>query len=151
MNAGPPGENATGRTGEVPGMTVALDGDGACMARARPRAASFPARTAGERGLAITERVVGLSRLVAGELVTNAGKCAAGPVGMVVRVAESRVETEVRESAPALPAPETADPWRVGRQGLGIVRPTPGASVRAEAGGKRVIARIPLTGDQDAA
>ncbi|MEU2227504.1 ATP-binding protein [Streptomyces sp. NPDC018347] len=152
MNAEPPGENATVRTGEVPGMTVALDGDGACVARARPRAASFLARTAGERGIAITDRVVGLSRLVVGEPVTNAGKCAPGPVRMVVRVAESAAETEVRGSAPALPAPEPADPRRVGRHGLEIVRAAArGFAVRGDGGGKRVIARIPLTGDQDAA
>ncbi|MFF5854504.1 hypothetical protein ACFY8B_02520 [Streptomyces sp. NPDC012751] len=90
---------------------------------------------------------MGLSRLVVGEPVTDAGKCAPGPVRMVVRVAESAAGTEVWNSVPALPAPEPADPRRVGRHDPEIVRAVArGFAVRGDAGGRRVIARIPPTG-----
>ena len=146
MNAEPLGEHVTGHAAEVPGVTVALEaGDGACIAEARHLAASYLAQVAAEHGLAITESLVGLAQLVVSELVTNARKYAPGPLLMLLRIVGSSVEIEVRDSDPALPVPEAADPRRVGQHGLEIVKAVAEElSVRREAVGKSVTARIAL-------
>ncbi|MFG2636361.1 ATP-binding protein [Streptomyces sp. NPDC048362] len=148
MNPEPLGESVTGPAAEPPGMAVALDADGGCIAEARRLAASFLAGARTEQGLAVTERVIGLAQLVVSELVTNAYKYAPGPVLMKLRLVEGVVEIEVWDSGPALPAPRAADPERVGQHGLEIVKAVAEKLVvRQEAVGKAVTAVIPLHGN----
>ncbi len=67
--------------------TVALDGDGSCIAEARHRAVDFLTRVQAEHGLPVSARAMDLTQLVVSELVTNARKYAPGPVLMELRIA----------------------------------------------------------------
>lgn len=126
--------------------TIALSGDGSCIAEARHRTAVFLNRLAAAGcGSAVSERILGLAQLVVSELVTNACKYAPGPILLRLRRAEAAVEVEVWDSHPEIPVAEQADPYRVGRHGLEIVKAVAAdLTVRAEAAGKRVVARIDL-------
>jgi hypothetical protein len=55
--------------------TVALDGDGTCIARARHLAADFLNRVHAEHGLPVSQRATDLTQLVVSELVTNSCTC----------------------------------------------------------------------------
>ncbi|GGW80640.1 hypothetical protein GCM10010350_76720 [Streptomyces galilaeus] len=101
--------------------TVALDGDGSCIAEARHRAGAFLARVQAEHGLPVSARAMDLTQLVVSELVTNARKYAPGPVLMELRVAGDLVEVIVWDSDPVLPVARAADAGRVGQHGLEIV------------------------------
>lgn len=125
--------------------TVALDGDGACIARARDLAAEFLTRVQAEEGLPVSERAVHVTQLVVSELVTNACKYAPGPVLMDLRITGDLVEVAVWDSDPVLPVAKAADAGRVGQHGLEIVMAlVQGFETQREPVGKRVIARVPL-------
>ncbi|MER6535422.1 ATP-binding protein [Streptomyces sp900105755] len=126
--------------------TIALSGEGSCIAEARHRTAAFLTRAAAAGfGSTVSERVLGLAQLVVSELVTNACKHAPGPVLLRLRRAEAAVEVEVWDSHPEIPVAERADPYRVGRHGLEIVQAVAAEfTVLPEAAGKRVTARIDL-------
>ncbi|MFF4492007.1 ATP-binding protein [Streptomyces sp. NPDC001544] len=125
--------------------TVALQGDGGCIAEAREAAARFLARVQAEHGLAVSARATDLTRLVVSELVTNARKYAPGPVLMELAIAGGLVEVTVWDGDPALPVARAADPGRVGQHGLEIVMAvTQGFEVVREPVGKRITARIAL-------
>ncbi|MDV9177637.1 ATP-binding protein, partial [Streptomyces sp. W16] len=102
--------------------TVALDGDGSCIAEARRLAAMFLIRARAEYGLPVSARAMDLTQLVVSELVTNARKYAPGPVLMDLRIVDALVEVEVWDSDPVLPVARAADAQRVGQHGLEIVR-----------------------------
>lgn len=132
--------------------TVALDGDGSCIAEARGLAATFLARARAEYGLPVSARAMDLTQLVVSELVTNARKYAPGPVLMDLRIVDSLVEVEVWDSDPVLPVARAADAQRVGQHGLEIVRAVArGFEAQRESVGKRITARIPLTDAPDGA
>ncbi|WP_094102687.1 ATP-binding protein [Streptomyces phaeoluteigriseus] len=128
--------------------TVALDGDGSCIAEARHRAVDFLARVQAEHGLPVSARAMELTQLVVSELVTNARKYAPGPVLMELRIVGSLVEVVVWDSDPVLPVARAADAGRVGQHGLEIVLAVAqGFEVQREPVGKRVTARIALPDD----
>lgn len=130
--------------------TVALDGDGSCIAEARRLAAMFLARAQAEYGLPVSDRAMDLTQLVVSELVTNARKYAPGPVLMDLRIVDALVEVEVWDSDPVLPVARAADAQRVGQHGLEIVRAVArGFEAQREPVGKRITARIPLTDAPD--
>ncbi|GGU23397.1 ATP-binding protein [Streptomyces coeruleorubidus] len=56
------------------------------------------------------------------ELVTNARKYAPGPVLAELRIIGAGVEVLVWDSGPTVPTAHDADPDRVGRHGLEIVK-----------------------------
>lgn len=89
--------------------TVALDGDGTCIAQARHRAADFLTRVQAEHGLPVSARAMDLTQLVVSELVTNARKYAPGPVLMELRIVGAVVEVVVWDSDPVLPVARAAD------------------------------------------
>ncbi|GAA3787540.1 ATP-binding protein [Streptomyces phyllanthi] len=128
--------------------TVALEGDGSCIAKARHLAVGFLTRVQAEHGLPVSARAMELTQLVVSELVTNARKYAPGPVLMELRVAAAMVEVVVWDSDPVLPVARTTDPGRVGQHGLEIVMAVvQGFEVQREPVGKRVTARIALADD----
>ncbi|MFE9925608.1 ATP-binding protein [Streptomyces sp. NPDC005774] len=128
--------------------TVALDGEGTSIARARHLATDFLARVQAEHGLRVPQRALDLTQLVVSELVTNARKYAPGPVLMDLRIAGDTVEVVVWDSEPALPAARATDAERVGQHGLEIVMAVARSLVvQREPVGKRVTARIALLDD----
>ncbi|MEV6837171.1 ATP-binding protein [Streptomyces sp. NPDC051133] len=130
--------------------TVALEGDGTCIAQARHRAAEFLSRVQAEHGLPVSQRSVDLTQLVVSELVTNARKYAPGPVLMDLRIVGGSVEVVVWDSEPVLPMARAADAGRVGQHGLEIVMAVAqGFEVQREPVGKRISARIALMDDTD--
>ncbi|MGW7049504.1 ATP-binding protein [Streptomyces avermitilis] len=125
--------------------TVALDGDGVCIAEARHLAAGFLTRVQAEHGLPVSARAMDLTQLVVSELVTNARKYAPGPVLMELRIAGATVEVIVWDSDPVLPVARAADAGRVGQHGLEIVLAVAQSfEVQREPLGKRITARITL-------
>ncbi|MCX4856141.1 ATP-binding protein [Streptomyces canus] len=132
--------------------TVALDGDGSCIAEARHRAVDFLARFQAEHGLPVSARVMDLTQLVVSELVTNARKYAPGPVLMELRIVGAVVEVVVWDSDPVLPVARAADAGRVGQHGLEIVMAVAqGFEAQREPVGKRITARIALPDDLNGA
>ncbi|MDQ0745894.1 anti-sigma regulatory factor (Ser/Thr protein kinase) [Streptomyces africanus] len=128
--------------------TIALDGDGSCIAEARHRAVDFLARVQAEYGLPVSARALDLTQLVVSELVTNARKYAPGPVLMELRIVGDLVEVVVWDSDPVLPVARGADAGRVGQHGLEIVMAVAQSyEVHREPVGKRITARIALPDD----
>ncbi|MER5374930.1 ATP-binding protein [Streptomyces sp. NPDC002553] len=128
--------------------TIALDGDGSCIAEARHRAVGFLARVQAEYGLPVSARAMDLTQLVVSELVTNARKYAPGPALMELRIVGDLVEVVVWDSDPVLPVARAADAGRVGQHGLEIVMAVAQSyEVRREPVGKRITARIALPDD----
>ncbi|MFG2636732.1 ATP-binding protein [Streptomyces sp. NPDC048362] len=139
-----------GKDGAVPrargiGISVALDGDGTCIAQARHLAADFLTRVHADHGLYVSQRAMDLTQLVVSELVTNARKYAPGPVLMELSIAGETVEVVVRDSDPVLPVARAADAGRVGQHGLEIVMAVAEEfEARREPSGKRITARLAL-------
>ncbi|MEU0249753.1 ATP-binding protein [Streptomyces sp. NPDC006235] len=128
--------------------TVALEGDGTCIARARHLAADFLTRVQADHGLPISQRAMDLTQLVVSELVTNARKYAPGPVLMDLRVTGDAVEIVVWDCDPVLPVARAADAGRVGQHGLEIVvAVAQGFEAQREPVGKRITARVALLDD----
>ena len=146
-----------GEGGVMPGAsaiqdTVALDGDGSCIAEARHRAVDFLVRVQAEHGLPVSARAMDLTQLVVSELVTNARKYAPGPVLMELRIVGAMVEVVVWDSDPVLPVARAADAGRVGQHGLEIVMAVAQSfEAHREPVGKRITAGIALSDDPDAA
>ncbi|GHJ99999.1 hypothetical protein SY2F82_17970 [Streptomyces sp. Y2F8-2] len=125
--------------------TVALDGDGTCIAEARHLAVQFLADVQAKHGLPVSARAMDMTQLVVSELVTNARKYAPGPVLMDLRIVGDLVEVAVWDSQPVLPMARAADPGRVGQHGLEIVMAVAEAfEVERTPVGKRITARIAL-------
>ena len=134
---------------DLPELTVALEGDGACIAEARHLAAGFLGRLHDEQGLPLPPQVLDATQLVVSELVTNARKYAPGPVMLDLHLIGDQVEVVVWDSDPALPIARPADPNRVGQHGLEIVLAvTQDFEAQREPVGKRVTARIALSDDR---
>ncbi|MFG2639058.1 ATP-binding protein [Streptomyces sp. NPDC048362] len=132
--------------------TVALDGDGTCIAQARHLSADFLTRAQAEYGLPVSQRAIDLAQLVVSELVTNARKYAPGPVLMELRIVGDLVEVVVWDSDPVLPVARAADAGRVGQHGLEIVMTVAkGFQAQREPVGKRITARIPLRNELERA
>ncbi|MEV6408951.1 ATP-binding protein [Streptomyces bobili] len=128
--------------------TIALDGDGFCIAEARHRAVDFQTRVQAEHGLPVSARAMDLAQLVVSELVTNALKYAPGPVLMELRISGAVVEVTVWDSDPVLAVARAADAGRVSQHGLEIVMAVAqGFEVQREPVGKRITARIALPDD----
>jgi anti-sigma regulatory factor (Ser/Thr protein kinase) len=129
--------------------SVALDGNGACIAQARHAAADFLRRARTGR-LHVSQRAMDLAQLVVSELVTNARKYAPGPALLDLRIDGDVVEIVVWDSDPVLPVARAADAGRVGQHGLEIVMAV-ARSLEAEPTpvGKRVTARIALHDDPE--
>ncbi|MFI9543875.1 hypothetical protein ACIHAR_08015 [Streptomyces sp. NPDC052016] len=72
MEAVPVGEDSAAPGDQAIQATVALDGDGTCLARARHLAADFLNRVHAEHGPPVSQRATDLTQLVVSELVTNA-------------------------------------------------------------------------------
>ncbi|MEU2338388.1 ATP-binding protein [Streptomyces sp. NPDC013172] len=146
MGGDPERECCQGSDATAVEETVPLSGDASCIAEARRRTAVFLSRiAAADSGATVSERILGLAQLVASELVTNACKYAPGPILLRLRRAETAVEVEVWDGHPDVPAAERADPHRVGRHGLEIVKAVAAdLTMVPEAAGKRITARIDL-------
>ncbi|MFC9289142.1 ATP-binding protein [Streptomyces sp. NPDC057052] len=148
MEPVPVGEDATASGGQALQATVALEGGGADIARARHLAADFLSRVQAEHGLPVSQRAVDLTQLVVSELVTNARKYAPGPVLMDLRIAGDAVEVVVWDCDPVLPVARAADAGRVGQHGLEIVMAVAqGFEVQREPVGKRITVRLALLDD----
>ncbi|MFG2682216.1 ATP-binding protein [Streptomyces sp. NPDC048392] len=115
------------------------------IARGRELARGFLAQVRAAQGVPVSDRAVEVVQLVVSELLTNACKYAPGPSLVDLELAEDHVEVTVWDSAPVLPAPETADPGRVGRHGLEIVMAVcQSFEVHREPDGKRMRAAVGL-------
>ncbi|WP_033210660.1 ATP-binding protein [Streptomyces bikiniensis] len=126
----------------------ALDGDGTRIADARHHATAFLDKARAAHDLTLSERARDLTVLVVSELVTNACKYAPGPVLMELRISTESVEVVVWDSDPVVPAVLSADPSRVGRHGMEIVKAvTTDLLIEQEPVGKRITARIVLSDD----
>ncbi|MEU5635246.1 ATP-binding protein [Streptomyces rishiriensis] len=124
----------------------ALEGDDGCIAEARQHAVAFLDRARTDHRLPVSERALGLTRLVVSELVTNARKYAPGPVLMELRVTAHALDVVIWDSDPTVPTARAADPERIGQHGLEIVKAlTENLSTEQEPVGKRITARIALT------
>ncbi|WP_055495978.1 ATP-binding protein [Streptomyces sp. TP-A0356] len=146
MGADPERECCHGPNSTAVEETIALSGDGSCIAEARHRTAAFFAGDAADnRPTRVTGGIVSLAQLVVSELVTNACKHAPGPVRLRLRLADEAVEVEVWDSHPDIPTARQADPYRVGQHGLEIVKAVAAElTVLPERAGKRVTARLLL-------
>ncbi|MFG2679741.1 ATP-binding protein [Streptomyces sp. NPDC048392] len=148
MEAEPAEQDDAAPRGRPARVSVALDGDGACIAQARHSADAYLARARTEYGVAVSQRAADLTRLVVSELVTNARKYAPGPALMDLRLRGDSVEIAVWDSDPVLPTARAADAGRVGQHGLEIVMAVAqGFEARREPIGKRITVRIALNGD----
>ncbi|WP_245970828.1 ATP-binding protein [Streptomyces rishiriensis] len=124
----------------------ALEGDDGCIAEARQHAVAFLDRARTDHRLPVSERALGLTRLVVSELVTNARKYAPGPVLMELRVTAHALDVVIWDSDPTVPTARAADPERIGQHGLEIVKAlTENLFTEQEPVGKRITARISLT------
>ncbi|UXX96763.1 ATP-binding protein [Streptomyces sp. AD2-2] len=129
----------------------ALDGGDGCIAEARHHAIVFLDRARTGHDVQVSQRAVDLTQLVVSELVTNALTHGSGPVLMELRLTNDRVDVVVRDSDPTLPAAWAADPGRIGRHGLEIVKAVAeGLFIEQEPVGKRITARIALSDPADA-
>ncbi|MFJ8142311.1 ATP-binding protein [Streptomyces sp. NPDC096013] len=125
--------------------TVALEGDGTDIARARHLTAAFLERVRTEHQLHASRRCIDLAQLVVSELVTNARKYAPGPILMDLLVDDGRLVVTVWDSDPVLPLARAADSERVGQHGLEIVMAVAqDFQACTEPVGKRITVRIPL-------
>ncbi|MET7695944.1 ATP-binding protein [Streptomyces sp. NPDC005483] len=148
MEPAPVGEDNAVPDEQAIQTTVALDGDGTCIAHARHLAAGFLTRVQAEFGLPVSQRAMDLTQLVVSELVTNALKYAPGPVLLDLRIAGDAVEVVVWDSDPVLPVARAAHVGRVGQHGLEIVMAVAqGFEAQREPVGKRITARIALLDD----
>ena len=95
MEPAPVGEGSWVPDEGVIQATVALEGDGACIAHARHLAADFLTRVQAEHGLPVAQRAMDLTQLVVSELVTNARKYAPGPVLLDLLIVGDAVEVVV--------------------------------------------------------
>jgi anti-sigma regulatory factor (Ser/Thr protein kinase) len=146
------GEDGAAPDEQVIETTVALTGDGSCIAEARHLAAGFLTRAQIEHDLPVSQRSTDLTQLVVSELVTNARKYAPGPVLMALRIVGDAVEVVVWDSDPVLPVARAADAERVGQHGLEIVMAVAhGFEAQREPVGKRITARIALWSNLDGA
>ncbi|MET9255534.1 ATP-binding protein [Streptomyces sp. NPDC003717] len=118
------------------------------IARGRELAREFLARVGARQGTPVSRRAGDLVQLVVSELLTNACKYAPGPALVDLELSGDQVEVTVWDTAPALPVAQPADPARIGRHGLEIVKAVcHHFEVRREAVGKRTTARIRLADD----
>jgi anti-sigma regulatory factor (Ser/Thr protein kinase) len=148
MEPAPVGEDSAVPDEQAIQTTVALEGDGTSIARARHLAAGFLTRVQAEYGLPVSQRAIDLTQLVVSELVTNARKYAPGPVLMDLRIVGDAVEVVVWDGDPVLPVARAADAGRVGQHGLEIVMAVAqGFAAQREPVGKRITARIALLDD----
>ncbi|MFD5270511.1 ATP-binding protein [Streptomyces sp. NPDC058335] len=148
MESAPVGEDSAVPDEQAIQTTVALEGDGTCIARARHVAAGFLTRVQAEYGLPVSQRAMDLTQLVVSELVTNARKYAPGPVLMDLRIVGDAVEVVVWDCDPVLPVARAADAGRVGQHGLEIVMAVAQSfEAQREPVGKRITARIALLDD----
>lgn len=122
MGPAPVGEDSAVPDDQFIQATVALEGDGTCIARARHLAAGFLTRVQTEHGLPVSQRALDPTQLVVSELATNARKYAPGPVLMDLCIVGDAVEGVVWDCDPVLPLARAADAGRVGQHGLEIVR-----------------------------
>ncbi|MFF4172320.1 ATP-binding protein [Streptomyces sp. NPDC001744] len=123
----------------------APDGDGGCVADARRRAAAFLEEARTEHLVPVPEHAKDLTELVVSELLTNACTYAPGLVLVELCVTADSVDVVVWDSDPAIPLIYSADPDRVGRHGLEIVKAvTENLFVGQDEAGKCVTARIAL-------
>ncbi|WP_411084828.1 ATP-binding protein, partial [Streptomyces sp. cmx-18-6] len=100
MEPAPVGEDSAVPDDEVIQTTVALEGAGTCIAKARHLAAGFLTRVQAEYGLPVSQRAMDLTQLVVSELVTNARKYAPGPVLLDLRIVGDAVEVVVWDGDP---------------------------------------------------
>ncbi|MEU9314120.1 ATP-binding protein [Streptomyces sp. NPDC048256] len=148
MEPAPVGEDSAVPDEQAIQTTVALEGDGTSIARARHLAAGFLTRVQAEYGVPVSQRAMDLTQLVVSELVTNARKYAPGPVLMDLRIVGDAVEVVVWDCDPVLPVARAADAGRVGQHGLEIVMAVAqGFEAQREPVGKRITARIALLDD----
>ncbi|MFK0181634.1 ATP-binding protein [Streptomyces xanthochromogenes] len=128
-----------------------LSEDDGCIAVARHRALAFLEQAEAKHQVPVSSRARGSVQLVVSELVTNAIKYAPGPVLMELRLTARAVDIVVWDSAPSVPAPQAADPGRIGQHGLEIVKAITDELFTEQATvGKRIIARLCLS-DADGA
>ncbi|MGW0966498.1 ATP-binding protein [Streptomyces sp. NPDC002516] len=101
--------------------SLALDGDGSPIARARHLAAAFLAKARDDHGIAVVTSTVEVVQLIVSELVTNACKYAPGPALLHLRIIGAVLRVQLWDSSPVLPMVRAPDPERIGRHGLEIV------------------------------
>ncbi|WP_394427528.1 ATP-binding protein [Streptomyces sp. SGAir0957] len=131
--------------------TLALEGDGSCIAQARSFCLDFLTHARG-REVPVSTRAVEVTQLVVSELVTNACKYAPGPLLMDLTLLKDTVRVEVWDSDSVLPLARAADTGRVGQHGLEIVLLCAQSfAARREPVGKCVTATVALADALDGA
>ncbi|MFE1029556.1 ATP-binding protein [Streptomyces sp. NPDC058818] len=136
------GRHADGRE-----TVLALDGARYCVAKARHLAVRFLTRAQTDHGQTVPAQTIDLTQLVVSELVTNACKYASGPIRLRLRLSDTAVEVEVRDTHSVLPAGYAADPRRIGQHGLEIVKAVAHLTMQPEPTGKRITASITMGPD----
>jgi signal transduction histidine kinase len=144
MGADPERECCHGPNSTAVEETIALSGDGSCIAEARHRtAAFFTGDAADNRPTRVTRRIVSLTQLVVSELVTNACKHAPGPIRLRLRLADEAVEVGCGTAIPRFR--RLGRRTLTGQHGLEIVKAVATElTVPPEGAGKRVTARLLL-------
>ncbi|MEW2084811.1 ATP-binding protein [Streptomyces sp. NPDC005283] len=124
---------------------AAYAGDAGSIAAARQFATGFVTQVQSNHGITVTRDVLGTVQLVVSELITNACKYAPGPCVLNLLLAGQTLEITVTDSSPELPSAWTADPGRVGRHGLEIVKALCGGfDVHRAPTGKTIRVRLPI-------
>ncbi|MFF7335580.1 ATP-binding protein [Streptomyces sp. NPDC008150] len=139
-----PGDQSGSPTDGAPEVTFTLR-DNAAISEARHRAAGFLARLHETHGITVPSPAVEITLLVVSELVTNARKYAPGLVLLHLRVVDRTVQVTVWDTAPDMPQVSAADPRRIGRHGLEIVKAlVQRFEIRPEGMGKRITGHIAM-------
>ncbi|MEV8320398.1 ATP-binding protein [Streptomyces sp. NPDC059900] len=129
-------------------VAVPLNGGDSSIAEARHLAVDFLTRARADQNVPVSARAMDLTQLVVSELVTNACKYAPGPMLMELSIVDAAVAVTVHDSATARPVARTEDPLRIGGHGLEIVMAVAqNFDVHPEPAGKRITARIALSGE----
>lgn len=131
-------------TGRILGSAVYEMSSGK-IAHTRAFVREFLLELRSRHGMNVSRRAVDTAQLIVSELATNVAKYAPGPCQVDLEAFGGLLRISVWDSGPLLPAPEQADPSRVGRHGLEIVLlACQSFSVHPEPVGKRVRVEIPL-------
>ncbi|MFF3448398.1 ATP-binding protein [Streptomyces sp. NPDC002667] len=125
--------------------SLALDGDGSPIARARHLAAAFLAKARDDHGIPVVTSTVEVVQLIVSELVTNARKYAPGPALLHLRIIGAVLRVQLWDSSPVLPTVRAPDPERIGQHGLEIVTALAHSITMEQTSvGKRVVVDVVL-------
>ncbi|PAK22848.1 hypothetical protein CJD44_32705 [Streptomyces sp. alain-838] len=126
---------------------LAWSGSPPTAAQARAEADALLSALQHTHQVLIASRIADDIRLVVSELVTNATRHAPGPGSLELHTADRgrTVRITVRDTSPAMPLPQPADPRRAGGHGLRIVEALSSRlTVQRTDEGKQITAELAL-------